>query len=67
MTPTRDRNLSGPQLDTGTASPLAKRPNVWQYAGPADVPSIDTGIGTPVAVRQDLAGTGTAFIPPLWR
>lgn len=64
MTPTRDRSLAGPQIDTGTGSLVASRPDVWAYA--PDSPAADTGIGSPVATRPELAGTGTAFIPPLW-
>lgn len=67
MTVTRDRLLIGPQLDTGTNSPVSPRLDVWAYGGPPTAPASDTGIGSPLAQRPDTLDTGTAFIPPLWR
>ncbi len=66
MTTTRDRSTVGPQVDTGTGSPEASRPNAWAYGGPTDIPAADTGIGSPVAARPTTLGTGDAFVPPLW-
>lgn len=64
MTPTRERANGGAQLDTGTGSTPATRPNIWTYEGVLDVPAVDTGIGSPIARRPD--SIGDAFIPPLW-
>ena len=64
MTPTRDRVVVGPQLDTGTSTPVAPRPDTWAYAGPPN--ASDTGIGSQLSARPDVLDSGDAFIPPRW-
>ena len=65
MTPTRDHFNVAPQLDTGTATLPASRPDAWAYEGGSTAD--DTGVGSPVAGRLDTLDSGNAFIPPLWR